>query len=92
MDRRGFAAALLSAGTVQLAGCAGDDEWDPTVDGDAPALSPGDETTITVRASDVGGFGFHPPPDGITLGWTASEREVTPSPESGADSAPPRWF
>ena len=92
MNRRRFAAALLAAGTVPLAGCAGDGAWDPTVDGGTPTLSPGEEATVTVRASDVGGFSFHPPPDGITIGWTDSERDVSPSPDSGADSAPPRWF
>ena len=92
MNRRRFAAGLLTAGTVPLAGCGSDGEWDPSIDADAPTLSPGEETTVTVRASDVGGFAFRPPPDGISIGWTASERSVSPPPDSGEDSAPPRWF
>jgi len=92
MNRRRFAAALLTAGTVPLAGCASDGEWDPTVDGDAPTIPPGEEATVTVSATDIGGFNFRPPPDGISIGWAASERSVSPPPDSGEDSAPPRWF
>jgi len=92
MDRRRFAAGVFSAGAVALAGCTGDGEWNPEIDGDAPTLSPGKEAIVTVRATDVGGFAFRSSPDGISIGWTASERSVSPSPDSGADSAPPRWF
>ncbi|VTT87920.1 hypothetical protein DM2_1254 [Halorubrum sp. DM2] len=92
MNRRRFTAALLAAGTVALTGCAGDDEWNPEIDGDTPALSPGEGATVTVSATDIGGFTFQPPPDGITIGWTPSERSVSPPPDSGEDSAPPRWF
>ncbi|QAU12333.1 hypothetical protein EKH57_06155 [Halorubrum sp. BOL3-1] len=92
MNRRRFTAALLAAGTVPLAGCGSDGEWNPTVDGDTPTLSPGEDTTVTVRATDVGGFAFRSPPNGITIGWAASKRDVSPPPDSGEDSAPPRWF
>jgi hypothetical protein len=94
MSRRRFVAGLLSAGAAALAGCAGDrdGEWDPTIDGEEPTIPRGGETTVTVEATDAGGFSFRPPPGGITLGLSASEREVTPSPDSGADSYPPRWF
>ncbi|ELZ39500.1 hypothetical protein [Halorubrum tebenquichense] len=92
MNRRRFAAALLTAGTVPLAGCAGDGEWNPTVDGDTPTIPLGEEATVTVSATDIGGFNFRPPPDGITIGTAASERSVSPPPDSGEDSYPPRWF
>jgi len=92
MNRRRLVAGLRSVGAVPLAGCAGDGEWNPTVDGDALTLSPGEEATVTVRATDIGGFAFRPPPEGITIGTAASERSVSPPPDSGEDSAPPRWF
>ncbi|MEZ3164387.1 hypothetical protein ABNG03_13830 [Halorubrum sp. RMP-47] len=93
MNRRCFVAGLLSAGAVSLAGCAGDDgEWDPSIGGDTPTISRGDEATVTVEATDIGGFTFRPPPDGITLGLSDSERDVSPSPDSGEDSYPPTWF
>jgi len=92
MNRRQLVAGLLSAGAVTAAGCAGDEEWTPEIDGEGVTLSAGEEATVAVRATDIGGFGFRPPPDGISIRTTASERDVSPPPDSGEDSYPPRWF
>lgn len=92
MNRRQLVAGLLAAGTATAAGCAGDEEWTPEIDGDSATLSPGEEAIVTVHATDGGGFGFQPPPDGISIRTDAPERDVSPPPDSGADSYPPRWF
>ena len=92
MNRRQLVAGLLSAGTATVAGCAGDEEWTPEIDGDSVTLSPGEDATVTVRATDVGGFGFRPPPDGIRIRTAAPELDIAPPPDSGEDSYPPRWF
>lgn len=94
MERRGFVLSTLPVGTVALAGCSSsqEEEWSPTIEGNILTLSPGEESTIIVEASDVGGFSFQPPPEGITIGTSRSERDVSPSPDSGGDSDPPQWF
>ena len=98
MNRRSLITSFVSAGVITLAGCSSrrgssqEGKWNPTIKGNLLDLSPGEESTITVQATDVGGFSFHLPPEGIDIGTSRSERDVSPSPDSGADSAPPQWF
>ena len=92
MKRRKFSSALLTVGTVAVAGCIGDGEWSPTIDGGELRLSPGEESTITVEATDIGGFSFQPEPEGVTIETDLSEINVTPPPDSGGDSDPPQWY
>ncbi|TKX83631.1 hypothetical protein EXE43_23250 [Halorubrum sp. SS5] len=99
MERRGFAAGVIAVASGIVAGCAGerglrprDGGWDPTITADEVTVSPGGEATLAVRATDVGGFTFRPPPEGIRIETSAPEADIVPSPDSGADSYPPQWF
>jgi hypothetical protein len=75
-----------------MAGCTGRGQWNPTIDGNELTLSPGEESLITIQASDIGGFSFQPTPEGISIETTLSEIDVEPRPDSGNDSQPPQWF
>lgn len=68
--------------------------WDPTISGETPELAPGAETTITVEADPVGGFRFSaiPEEDGVEIATSLDAVSVSPSPDSGEDVYPPRWF
>jgi hypothetical protein len=91
MERRSFVSGLLTVGTALSAGCAGLGEWNPTIDGTELTLSPGEESTLTIQATDIGGFPFQPEPEGATIGTDLSEIDVTPPPDSGNDSDTPQW-
>ena len=92
MERRSFVSGLLTVGNGLSAGCAGRRQWNPAIDGNEVTLSPGEQSMITVEATDIGGFAFQPTPEGITIETTLSEIDVAPPPDSGNDSYPPQWF
>lgn len=107
MRRRDMLRGVGVAGTVGVAGCLGlkatqkgdpstpaeqdDTREEVAVEGTAPTLSPGTDATISARAYNVDRLQFRiPGPQPYQA--QATEFEVSPSPDAGADSFPPIWF
>ncbi|MFC4543452.1 hypothetical protein ACFO5R_16090 [Halosolutus amylolyticus] len=82
----GFA-GLAAVSTSLLRGFVGS----PGVDGAEPELAPGEETTITVTAHNVGSLILSLPHSRERVRIDVNDASVSPSPTSQEDSYPPYW-
>lgn len=99
MNRRTVLQAIGGAGVAAMSGCLGTlhqvvgGGWSPGVEGENPPIAPGEDATLTVDATDIGGFQFIlPDPAGIDFKTSLEDTTVSPAPDSGNDSIPPQWF
>lgn len=99
MNRRKVLQGAGGAGIAAMSGCLGTlnqitgDGWSPRVEGENPTIAPGEESTLTVEATDIGGFQFIlPESEGINFKTSLDDTTVSPMPDSGNDSLPPQWF
>lgn len=61
-----------------LTGCVGHRDG-PTIDGDELVLSFGERVETTIQASAIGGFSFHPTPEGVSIEVSLGDRcDTTP--------------
>ncbi len=99
MNRRKVLQAVGGAGIAAMSGCLGtlnhvtSGGWSPQVESEGPTVAPGAESTLTVEATDIGGFQFIlPKSEGIDFKTSLDDTMVSPTPDSGNDSLPPQWF
>lgn len=64
---------------------------EPTVEGDEPNLTPGSDTTVTVKASNITGMHFSKIPDRDVIEFDFASENLSPAPDTTAESYPPQW-
>ena len=87
--------ALLAGG----AGCLGQpsdsgskqNDWSPKISGSEPELEPGETTTLSVEATDIGGLFFSSTPGSDVLEFDFDITDVSPHPEGRYVMHPPAW-
>ena len=92
MDSTGAAGLLVVVLAVCLAGCAGVTDSPPpapTLGVENGTLAPGETTTLTIQATNVGELTYGLEND---TALAVTELDAEPPPTSGADSYPPHWF
>ena len=90
MNRRSLLGAAIAT-TVSLSGCLVSARR-PTVSGDEPTLSPGEEATLSVEARSVRGLRFEDLPDEAHAIFDLDAVDISPRPSSVAESYPPIWY
>lgn len=100
MNRRQFL-AMNSVGLLGvLAGCSSEAEneedqdtenWSPEIQTTEPEFEPGDESSITIEATEIAGLTFSmlPDPDKVDM---YNDIEWLPDQDSGADTRPQHWY
>lgn len=92
--KRRHTLALLGSVLAGTAGCL-DASGPPSVTGTEPTLAPGEQSTVSVEAENVGSMhvsalpAMSPAPDAVYIDLT--DADLTPDPSSGAESFPPYW-
>lgn len=106
MDRRTFVSVVGTTGLFGASGCLGttnlgdplsenrktSSKAKPSVDGEQPELSPGTDTTITIKASPITALHFSEIPERAQIEFDVAHDTVSPRPDRAAESYPPQWF